>query len=266
MAVLGAAAGGGTLWQIPITYSQTWTPPANGTAVIHCIGAGGAGDGNGGSGNAGGGGAGGYSKKSVTLSTSTNWTIAVGAGGTGAGNGTGGNGGNTTATDGSSSLTANGGVGGSGTAAGTGGTASGGDVNRTGGAGALTSGGGGGAVGVYGTGEAAANNYAASADVQSPFMSPSYGFLTGGGRGGKTVASRNQSSNHTGPIAGENGEMFAGGGGVHTRVGYYAEQMAGFGGIGGGGGGAYSDSSNPPTSIGGNGGDGIVIIQYLTVS
>ena len=39
MAVLGAAAGGGTLWQIPITYSQTWTPPANGTAVIHCIGA-----------------------------------------------------------------------------------------------------------------------------------------------------------------------------------------------------------------------------------
>ena len=38
MAVLGAAAPS-NLWQIPLTYSQTWTPPANGTAMIHCIGA-----------------------------------------------------------------------------------------------------------------------------------------------------------------------------------------------------------------------------------
>ena len=34
-------------------------------------------------------------------------------------------------------------------------------------------------------------------------------------------------------MRGENGEFLAGGGGVHTRNGYYAEQMAGFGGIGG---------------------------------
>ena len=63
-----------------------------------------------------------------------------------------------------------------------------------------------------------------------------------------------------------NGEMFAGGGGVHTRAGYYGSQIGGWGGLGGGGGGSYSDSTSPPTGFGGNGGSGIVIIQYLTVS
>ena len=238
MAVLGGAAPS-NLWQIPITYSQDWVPPANGTAIFHLIGAGGAGDGNGGSGNAGGGGAGGYARKSYTVTTSQSYAIAIGAGGLGSGNATGGNGGHTTVTltGVGPTITANGGTGGSGSAAGTGGAASNGDVNRTGGNGGLTSGGCGGAVGIYTNGEGAANNYAGSSDVQSPFMSPSYGFLSGGGRGGKTTFERS-GGEETGPMRGENGEFLAGGGGVHTRNGYYAQQMAGFGGIGGGGGGA----------------------------
>ena len=40
---ISSGGGGGTLYTIPITESTTWTPPYNGTAVIHCIGAGGAG-------------------------------------------------------------------------------------------------------------------------------------------------------------------------------------------------------------------------------
>ena len=100
-------------------------------------------------------------------------------------------------------------------------------------------------------------------------MFPSYGFLSGGGRTGKTTFSRNGTHSYvvrTGPVAGENGEMFAGGGGVHTRAGYYGSQIGGWGGLGGGGGGSYSDSTSPPTGFGGNGGSGIVIIQYLTAS
>ena len=77
---------------IPITISQTWTPPLNGTAIIHCIGAGGGGTGWNATRGAGGGG--GYSRKSVTLSTGTNWTFVVGAGGDGNANGDASDGGN----------------------------------------------------------------------------------------------------------------------------------------------------------------------------
>ena len=60
--------------------------------------------------------------------------------------------------------------------------------------------------------------------------------------------------------------MFAGGGGVHTRFGYYATTIGGRGGIGGGGGGAYADASGTPATRGGEGGAGLVVVQYLTVS
>ena len=53
---------------IPIYYSQTWTPPYNGTGVIHCIGAGGAGRDD--STNTRSGGAGGYCQKACLLYTS----------------------------------------------------------------------------------------------------------------------------------------------------------------------------------------------------
>ena len=70
--------GGATLETVILTKSQTWTPPVNGTGIIHVIGAGGSGSG---STARLAGGAGGYSRKAVTFSTGTNWTIVVGAGG-----------------------------------------------------------------------------------------------------------------------------------------------------------------------------------------
>ena len=184
--LISAGGGGGTLYTIPITASTTWTPPYNGTAVIHCIGAGGSGASDENAGNVTGGGAGGYCRKSVTLSTGTNWTMVVGAGGaqSATNNADGNAGGNTTASDGSSSLTANGGGAGltNSTSAVAGGSASGGDVNNTGGAGGHNGKMcGGGAVGVLGTGQAGGvgngypagytnvlNKHGGHSDVQSP--------------------------------------------------------------------------------------------------
>lgn len=143
---------GGVILEIPITTSQTWVPPRDGTVNIIAIGAGGSGGmmmaNIGGIGL--GGGAGGYcAKENVSVTTSGSYVITIGAGGAGiySTNTTGNAGGNTTVsgTGLSATITANGGSGGGGTATysansnyGTGaagGTASGGDVNRAGGKG-----------------------------------------------------------------------------------------------------------------------------------
>lgn len=268
-----SSGGGGTLYTIPITKSTTWTPPYNGTAVIHCIGAGGGGAGDEGEGYCTAGAAGGYSRKSVTLSTGTNWTMVVGAGGAGANNSANGNaGGNTTATDSSSSLTANGGAAGltSSTSAPSGGSASGGDINNTGGAGGsngnmCT----GGAVGVLGTGmagsgatsvESAAYGYGGHSDVQSPQFENTNGELRGGGRGGKT-----QYGNSLSSIVNSDGGFLAGGGAA-WGVSSSRPAFAGDGGIGGGGGTSNgAGNSSIPITNAGSGGKGLIIVMYTAI-
>ena len=151
----GAGGGGGGLYggvitEIPLTRSQTFVPPRNGTVNIICIGAGGSGSycWQAGGTIATGGGAGGLCiKEGLDVTTSSSFTVTIGAGGAGVASNSrvnGNAGGNTTVsgTGLSSTLTANGGGGGqkefvteNGAAGGTGGTASNGDFNRTGGAG-----------------------------------------------------------------------------------------------------------------------------------
>ena len=157
MAVLlgneGGGLYGGVILEIPITASQTWVPPRDGTVNIIAIGAGGSGalytPANGGI--ALGGGAGGYcAKENLSVTTNGSYSISIGAGGVGVysnGSVPGNAGGNTTVsgTGLSATITANGGAGGTGTATylansnygygAAGGTASGGDVNRVGGKG-----------------------------------------------------------------------------------------------------------------------------------
>lgn len=152
--------GGGSSAPLPvytILYSNAaWIPPYDGTAYVHVIGAGGTA----GSFNAGA--AGGYSRKLITLSTAVSCNITIGQSSTSQN----GSGGASSFTDGTNTLTANGGAGGanalgSGAA---GGTASGGDVNYTGGDGGYvgTTGGnnfaGGGAVNLTGTAYAGGNS------------------------------------------------------------------------------------------------------------
>ena len=278
--ISAGGSGGGALFTIPVTKSTTWTPPFDGTAVIHVIGAGGSGamatDN-----TLTGGGAGGYSKKTVTLSTGTNWTMVVGAGGLStSGTGSGGNGtagGNTTATDGTHSLTANGGAGGvknllyvSGAAA-AGGTASGGSVNNTGGAsGSPNYCSAGGAVGVLGTGNAGDNSgfpYASTktgghSDVQSPQFENTNGELYGGGRGGRS----GYYGTGVGTTSNVDGEFLAGGGAVTVQFASKTNQ-GGNGGIGGGGGGAvlYPSSNQTQYVASGAGGNGLIIVMYTAI-
>ena len=230
-----------------LTISQTWTPPVNGTGIIHVIGAGASGSG---STDRKAGGAGGYSRKAVTFSTGTNWTIVVGAGGLPttydqaviAG-------GNSTATDGSSSLTANGGS----VTSGLGGSASGGDVNFTGGTGnGIVEGGGGGAVGVFANG--------------STTISASGGHTTdaNGGADSFLVLGLGQLIGGAGGSDGGNGG-FLSGGGNNTHGVADVHITGGKGGIGGGGGMAWQQYGSG-NRTGGEGGDGLVVIQYLTVT
>jgi mucin-19 len=242
--------GAATLETIVLTTSQTWTPPANGTARIHVIGGGGSGGSNtqGYSGSAGG-----YCRKDVTLSTGTNWTIVVGSGGTPTGSNQGTQaGGNSSATDGSSTLTANGATPSGFTSVP--GTASGGDVNYTGGQG--SNGNvfpGGGAVSVHssGGGDAAFGGGGTSDAGVDGFVPLGLGQLIGGSGGNQ------------GHAAG-NGRFLSGGGGA-LRNDSNTLVVGGNGGIGAGGGHAWNGSSSSQR-VGGRGGDGIVIVQYLTVS
>lgn len=245
---LGGGGGGTILETIVLTTSQTWTPPFNGTARIHVIGAGASGASSGGFNDSGA--AGGYCRKDVTLSTGTNWTVVVGAGGVGTQNQNIQAGGNSSATDGSSTLTANG----AGTSKYSPGTASGGDVNYTGGEGGRGSYSGGGAVSIHSNSSGNASNYSGGATSDAGvdgFIPLGLGQLVGG-RGGNLGLSSSQGG-------------FLSGGGAQLSMNSYVMASGGDGGIGAGGGCAIN-SNNAAYRIGGRGGDGIVIIQYLTVS
>ena len=258
-----SAGGGGALFTVPITASTTWTPPFDGTGVIHVIGAGGSGANNYNSSGA----AGGYSKKAVTFATGTNWTLVVGAGGaavnTTYGNTIGGNtGGTSSATDGSSTLTANGGVGGQTGSLAAGGTASGGDVNNAGGTGCRNYVTGGGAVGILGTGNSKnslSDTKGADSDIIGPYNPNAYGVLSGGGSGG-FVTSVQQSGMYQSQPAG----FLAGGGATYVNNSDGNHGKGQDGGIGGGGG--SIKMNYPNLSWSGSGGNGYILIQYLTVS
>ena len=265
---IGGGGGGGLPVNIVLGYSQTWVPPVDGNICIHVVGGGGAGLGSTGSNS--GAGAGGYSKKnSLAVTTSGSFTVVIGAGGTGNNGGTGGNGGTSSVagTGLSAPLRAFGGTGASEVdATGAGGPADGGDVNNTGGAGGTY---GGGAVGITGTGNSGGTNngllYGGSCDVLGPESLIGYGNICGGKGGRAYWVNTNSATNHglKNTIIETQGGFLSGGGlayidgsGIGTRL------LGGDGGIGGGGGGANNDYS-ASYARGGDGGSGIVIIQYL---
>ena len=261
------SGGGGALPQIALTHCQTWVPPQDGNVCIHVIGAGGAGAG--GTGSTTGfksGSAGGYCKKnSLAVTTGGSYTVVVGAGGIGGGNIDGTSGGNSTVagTGLSATLTANGGS----NFSGGGGTAANGDVNNTGGAGTVE--GGGGAVGVYGTGEAGSPSSGArnktgggSSDAMGPEGSSGFGHISGGGRGGSYNESADNDGSHFNG-AKKDGGFLAGGGGTRAQntPNNTCLQRGGDGGIGAGGG--TGRAVGALFGVGGRGGDGLVLIQYL---
>ena len=253
MAVLGVKDN--TLPQIALTQSQTFVPPQDGNICIHVIGAGGGGAGEANAARSGA--AGGYCKKnSLAVTTGGSFTVVVGVGGAGVFTAnTGGNGGNSTVagTGLSATLTANGGTGAQPSAYGAGGTASNGDVNNTGGAGTA---GGGGAVGIYATGKIGRNNITAG---ESDAQGGESGFGHIGGGGTRQSFIQNQVAGVT--IDAPDGGFLAGGGATSQLVSAYA--FGGNGGIGGGGGGAGGNSNANGATFGGDGGDGLVLIQYL---
>ena len=270
-----SAGGGGTttsLYNVWISRSTTWTPPYSGVVTIHCIGAGGGGGVQTGSTWTRGGGGGGYCRKELTVSTGTNWTMVVGAGGGAASSsgGSGSAGGNTSATDGSTTLTANGGGGGN-TSSTAGGSASGGDVNFTGGGSNATCGGG--CVGTTANGhdgETSFNaqygsNYA-ECDFVSPYDPLAYGRMTGGEIGGIPFLSEYNNAHFAANIASHGG--FGSGGGAVSNIAPYFRGTAGNGGIGGGGGGFNNNNNGTVTYScqAGRGGDGIILIQYKSIT
>ena len=247
--------GNDTLPQITLTQSQTFVPPQDGNVCIHVIAGGGAG-------YAGdtnlSGGAGGYSKKTtLAVTTAGSFTVVVGVGGVGNRNGaTPAAGGNSTVagTGLSATITANGGAGATANFNGGGGSASNGDVNNSGGGGQPA---GGGAVGVYGTGNTGVASVRGGQSDASGGGLPMSGFghIVGGNAG--RFNQLNGVGTGSPPDAGD-----LSGGGAVVFQGNVALSRGGNGGIGGGGGGARATSGNA-YAIGGAGGDGLVLIQYL---
>jgi len=240
--------------------SQTWVPPQDGKIMIHVIGAGGGGSGYTGTPRSGA--AGGYCKKNtLAVTTSGSFVVVVGAHGNGTAGADGQAGGNSTVagTGLSATLTANGGAGGgatSGTPAG--GSASNGDVNNTGGAG--QSYGGGGGVGLTGTGEQGSaynSTYrAGGCDVVGDFYSSTMGQLAGGK--GPLAVFQNEWSGY----APQRAEPLSGGAQNWTGSTSGGQVSGGDGGLGGGGG--QGRHGNGATSNrGGDGGNGVVVIQYI---
>jgi hypothetical protein len=266
---IGGGGGGGLPVNIVLGHSQTWVPPVDGNICIHVVGAGGGGLGTDGY-NRGGGGAGYAKKNSLAVTTSGSFTVIVGAGGAGSLNSVTGGLGGTTSVSGtglSATLTANGGTGATTSDNGVGGTAANGDVNNTGGAGNVS---GGGAVGITGTGNAggsstASNPYGGSCDSVGPESLIGHGYICGG-KGGDMFYSEIASASGYGPMNyspnGTGGFLAGGGSWYMNGSGVAARCHAGNGGIGGGGGGCNNDYG-ASYATGGNGGNGIVIIQYL---
>lgn len=271
--ILGS--GGKAFPQLFITKSQTWVPPQDGNICIHAVGAGGGGGQSSSSTNEMcGGGAGAYFKvPSLAVTTSGSFTIVIGAGGRGGYNGSsttgtaGANGGNTTiaGTGLTGTKTAGGGVGAVATGAETvaGGSFSGSGesvVGYTGGASAYYSGG---AVGVYATGEAgkpvnnAQNGAGQSDSAGSGIETSGYGYIVGGRFGG----ANNYNWYAGNGMQPSNGDDLCGGGYTFGTTGNQPAR-GGNGGLGGGGGGARNNAY-VQNAYGGNGGDGIILIQYL---
>lgn len=269
------SAGGGST-SFPVIFlskSQTFVPPQDGNVCIHVIGAGGSGSGSRLETEAGGGGAGGYCRKnSLAVTTSSSFTVVIGAGHVPtSGHSAGGNGGNSTVagTGLSATLTANGGTGhpkNNTAGSGAGGTAANGDVNNTGGAGQAKYGGG--AVGITGTGnqgfvhinssEGTYLGFGGACDVLGDLWSSSLGQIAGGlpGRGvHSNTTTFDTASSTAGPLSG---------GGTVKATGHYTYHAGGAATIGGGGGGCMHNQGNPGYgAIGGRGGDGLVIFQYI---
>ena len=268
---LGGGGGSPTFPVIFLSKSQTFVPPQDGNVMIHVIGAGGSGSGSNSKTVAGGGGAGGYCRKnSLAVTTSGSFTVVIGAGHVPtAGHSAGGNGGNSTVagTGLSSTLTANGGTGhpqNTTAGSGTGGSAANGDVNNTGGAGQAKYGGG--AVGLTGTGNQgyvdidSSNGtwlgFGGACDVLGDLWSSSLGQIAGGlpGKGmHSNLTLVDTASANAGPLSG---------GGTVALGGQYTYHAGGAATIGGGGGGC-SQTQGTYGAIGGRGGDGLVIFQYI---
>ena len=264
--------------------SQTWVPPQDGNICIHVVGAGGSGSWSADEQRnaARGGGGGGYCKKnSLAVTTAGSFTVVVGTGGASGGGTNGVNNGNVSFGNGisggastvagtglGSTLTANGGGFGNrlGTSS-TGGTASGGDVNNTGGTAAAWCGGGG--VNLNGTGayNATSNSTrfakAGEASIQGDFKESAGGILYGG-QAGNLQYLAGQYINRMSNFSNHNGGPLAGGGSLHAprQSSGTGLMWGGHGGLGGGGGActSYYDTD----AAGGRGGDGVVVIQYLS--
>ena len=250
MAVLGVKDN--TLPQISLTQSQTFVMPQDGNVCIHVIGAGGSGTSN--TGQAFSGAAGGYCKKnSLAVTKGGSFTVVVGVGGP-RGSGTSDGGNSTVAGPGlSATLTANGGDGGK-SSGNAGGTAANGDVNNTGGVGLTGDRGGGGAVGIYGTG-AAGIQYKQGGDSDAQGGESGFGHIAGGGKGGTHMQ-----NNLIVTARGLDGGFLAGGGQGQGG----ASDCPTIGGNGGsGGGGGSTQATTQSAALGGKGGDGLVLIQYL---
>jgi len=269
------SAGGGST-SFPVIFlskSQTFVPPQDGNVCIHVIGAGGSGSASRLTTEAGGGGAGGYCRlNSLAVTTSSSFTVVIGAGHVPtSGHSAGGNGGASTVagTGLGSTLTANGGTGhpkNTTANSATGGGASNGNVNNTGGAGSAKYGGG--AVGITGTGNQGYVDISTSGptwlgfggacDVLGDLWSSSLGQIAGGlpGKGiHSNLSLLDTASANAGPLSG---------GGTVQATGQYTYHAGGAATIGGGGGGCVHSQGNPGFgAIGGRGGDGIVIFQYI---
>ena len=261
-----SAGGGGALPQIFLTQSQTWVPPQDGNVCIHVIGAGSGGAYSTSASRINSGGAGGYCKKnSLAVTTGGSFTVVVGVGGAGRvgayGVGPAGGASTVAGTGLSSTLTANGGgqTGDpySSSTQGPGGSAANGDVNNTGGAGLYNAGGG--AVGIYGTGATGSTYHrAGQTDARGGGLQNSgFGHICGGIAGRLSGGYLNPSSMQGTSGGGD----LCGGGQVYINNNSLI-QYGGDAGIGGGGGGIRV-SALVNYAGGGNGGDGIVIIQYL---
>jgi hypothetical protein len=262
----GGGSGGGLPVNIILGYSQTWVPPVDGNICIHVVGAGGGGQGSTNFGSAFSGGGGGYCKKnSLAVTTSGSFAVVVGAGGAGGLDNANGGTGGTTSVSGtgiSSTLTANGGSGAISSGHGAGGTASNGNVNNTGGAGTDY---GGGAVGITGTGNTAALGSPPDCDVIAPSSLMGYGYICGeaGGRYLENETAIDDAYGvHNIDSATQGGFLAGGGSYMANGAGLEYTIYGGNGGIGGGGGQSMNKRS-AFLSRAGNGGNGIVIIQYL---
>ena len=281
ISTLISAGGGGGSASFPtffLSSSQTWVPPMDGNICIHVIGAGGAGASASSGSHPGSGGAGSYARSTNwAVTTADSYTVVIGAGGAdkiGGGHSEH-RGGTSQFYNASNSINMNcpGGYGGLANgynqqttiAYASGGT----HANNAGGPGKMYWGqyAGGGAVGINAAGVSGNFDisrclYGGECDVVGDFWSSSLGNLAGGVRGKGYYSPVVYATSHAGLMAGTDGGPLSGGGYCQaTSTATSTFMRGGDGGIGAGGGGALNHSSGG--AIGGKGGEGIVVIQYI---